>query len=267
MATSSIKRFIMKNTQSSSSFLIKITAAIFLLTFCSTSLLSQGLREKLHNPLFPNKNKHVLMMGTGIPYVGIAEYSYGFSERFSVGLLAGTTPIVPGYGLRIKYNLYQATDRSRIVFKAPILFYPETKDLGGEPWLLTWPSISYEWRLDSDVRISLGAGVVAAACANDLFGIEHPHSDKDMNTKQILDDGHDHTHEHIQSTGPHTSMPDQGFMGNIWNTVQASISVPIKEHFNFQSELALVFDGTTIADEQWVGRHPVILFIGLSYQF
>lgn len=257
----------MKNTGPIFNVIKKTMTVFFLLSINSSSLLSQNLCQSLHDPLFPKKNKHVIMMGTGIPYVGIAEYSYGFSKRFSVGILAGTTPIVPGYGLRIKYNVYQVSDISRIIFKAPMLYYPETKDLGGEPWLLTWPSLSYEWRLDSGIRLSIGAGAVAAACANDFFGIDHPHIEKDMKALKVVDDGHDHTHEHTQSSGPNTSMSNQGFMGDIWNTFQTSISVPIKDNFNFQSEVALVFDGTKIADEQWVGRHPVILFVGFSYQF
>lgn len=260
----------MKNLQSTLYLLRKTTLAFLLLLACSANLLSQDLEKRLHDPLFPNNKKHVFMMGTGIPYVGIAEYSYGFSKRFSVGLLVGTTPIVPGYGLRIKYNLYQATDNSRIIFKAPVLYYPETKDLGGEPWLLTWPSISYEWRLDSDVRVSIGAGVVAAACANDLFGIEHPHLEKVMDNHhqgEELDDGHTHDHS-VSFTKPlEMSIDNEGFMGDVWNTIQTSISVPIKNNFNFQSEFALVLDGTNIANEQWVGRHPVILFMGISYQF
>ncbi|MFT6338084.1 MAG: hypothetical protein ACI86M_003239 [Saprospiraceae bacterium] len=48
-------------------------------------------------------------------------------------------------------------------------------------------------------------------------------------------------------------MPTKGFMGDVWNTVQTSVFIPIGKQFLFQSEIALVFDGASLADEKWVG--------------
>ncbi len=213
------------------------------------------------------------MVGTGVPYVGIAEYTYGFSNKFSAGILIGSTPIVPGYGLRIKGILYQKNENFRVTAKTPILYYPKTKDLGGEPWVLAWPTINSEWKFDSGIRVAAGAGIVAAACVNSLLGLEvedgHHHATEDT---QLPEEDHSEGHHH-STEGHHSQeslmsvMPTAGFMGDVWNTIQTSISIPIGKQFLFQSEIALVFDGTSLADKKWVGRYPVILFVGVSYEF
>jgi hypothetical protein len=210
--------------------------------------------------LFPKKKSTMIMLGTGIPYVGIAEISYGISNRFSIGIMAGTTPIVPGYGIRVKSILFQKNQNFRIFFKAPILYYPKTKGLGGEPWFLTRPSLNAEWKFDSGIRVSAGIGLVAAACANDLLGLEHPHEEMKLDSHA----DHDHHHEMMPSS---MVKDDEGFMGATWNTIQTGIAIPLSKKMMFQSEFSLVLDGISIADDAWIGKVPVILFLGVSYSF
>jgi hypothetical protein len=239
----------------------------------SFTLNAQNATKKTYSqdPLFPSKNNSLVMAGTGIPFLGIAEYTYGFSNKFSAGILVGRTPIVPGYGIRIKGILYQKNDNFRVTAKTPILYYPATKDLGAEPWVLAWPTINTEWKFDSGIRVTAGAGIVAAACLNSLLGLEdeHHHIPENTQTSEI-----DHSEGHHHSTGEHHSpeslmsvMPSAGFMGDVWNTIQTSVSIPIGNQFLFQSEIALVFDGTSLADKKWIGRYPVVLFMGVSYEF
>jgi len=241
---------------------------LFIISVFFTNAFSQDIKvaDQFHDPLFPRKGEQVLLAGTGIPYVGLAEYSYGFSKRVSIGLLAGTTPIVPGIGIRVKYLISEYKNGNRLLLKTPILYYPRTRDLGGEPWILTWPTLTYEWRFKSGVRFGVGAGIVAAACVNDLLGIEHKHENEMVDGHKT--DMHDHHHEH--SHGSHTfheQHMDEGFMGDAWNTIQTSLVVPLSPRLNFISEFAVVLDGTKIADEKWVGRHPVILFLGVTHSF
>jgi hypothetical protein len=249
-------------------YLNPISSSILICLFLFSIQLnsqSQSDSKEFTDAYFPKKNKTMLTVGTGIPYIGIAEYSYGFTDKFSVGLLAGTTTIVPGYGLRIKGVLFQKSENFRVFIKAPILYYPKTKDLGGEPWVLTWPSLNAEWTLDSGIRISGGIGLVAAACANDLLGIEHPHTEPhNISSNHEHEDNSHHTH--AVST-KNTMVKQEGFMGDVWNTIQTGMTVPISKKLIFQSEFALVLDGNKVANEAWVGRYPVIVFLGISYNF
>ena len=244
--------------------------ALFLLIInaCPSDISAQDIKitDPYHDPLFPAKNEQVLLVGTGIPYVGLAEYSYGFSKRVSIGLLAGTTPIVPGIGIRVKYLMSEYKNGNRLLLKTPILYYPRTRDLGGEPWILTWPTLTYEWRFKSGIRFGIGAGVVAAACVNDLLGIEHTHENEMVDGHK--GDMHDHLHEHHHGDHAfHEQHTDEGFMGDAWNTIQTNLVVPLSPRLNFISEFAVVLDGTKIADEKWVGKHPVILFLGVTHSF
>ncbi|MFT6338083.1 MAG: hypothetical protein ACI86M_003238 [Saprospiraceae bacterium] len=133
----------------------------------SFTLNAQNGIKKIYSqdPLFPAKNNSLIMVGTGIPYVGIAEYTYGFADRFSAVILIGSTAVVLGLGLRIKGILYQKNENFRVTAKTSILYYLKTKDLGGVPRVLAWPTINTEWKRDSGIR-------AAAACVNSLLGLE-----------------------------------------------------------------------------------------------
>ena len=237
----------------------ELVLLIIILVICQLSYAqTDNHRNYALDHLFPKKKNNLITLGTGIPYTGIAEYSYGFTDRFSIGILYGLTPMVSGYGIRIKNVLHQQSDDFRLYLKTPILYYPKTQDLGGEPWFLTWPSFNAEWKFRSGLRFAVGGGIVAAACANDLLGLEHDHEEAE----------HHDEHAHVHNITPlETDTDPDGFMGDIWNTVQASIAVPIGRRFMIQTELAIVLDGISIADEAWVGRYPVILFMGVSYEF
>jgi len=245
---------------------------------------SQGLQKDkyISDYLFPEKGKSLLTLSTGIPYVAIAEYSYGFTDRFSVGVLAGTTPSVEGYGIRIKSVLFENDNDSRVYAKIPMLYYPQTKGLGGEPWLLTWPVINYEKKLKSGIRFSYGIGVVAAACANDMMDVlgigthEHGPSEEGHHQEtghlENITTGHQHDQDHHGSmvNDHHQDTMDsgeEGFMGDVWNTIQTGVTLPLTKQWIFQAEIAAVMKGYKIAGEEWVGGPPVILTLGVTKRF
>jgi len=180
----------------------------------------------------------MVTVATGIPYVGIVEYAYGISDRFSAGAIIGITPKIPGYGVRLRGTIHERGDRFRVYVRAPVLYYPRTKDLGGEPWVLTWPVVSAEWKIESGTRLSVGGGFVAAACVNSLLGLEE---------------------EEEETEG------GEGFMGGFWNTLHAGVAFPIRPRLMFQGELSAVLSGAKVAGGDWVGGPPVILVLGLSY--
>ena len=87
--------------------------------------------------LFPRKGTSQLMIATGVPYLGIAEVAYGFSNRFAAGAIVGRTPNVTGYGIRFRAILYQPNLNFRVYFRSPIFYYAKSKHFGDEPWVLT----------------------------------------------------------------------------------------------------------------------------------
>jgi hypothetical protein len=214
-------------------------------------LFAQSVSFYNGDHLFPTKGGSMVTFSTGIPYLGIAEYAYGFSDRFSVGLIAGVTPNVEGYGVRIRGILYQPSERFRLYFRAPMFYYPQTKGLGGEPWVLAWPVISGEWKMDSGTRVSLGGGAVVASCFHSLM--RHLGLRKKSETTDMTSEGNDDN--------------PRGFMGGVWNTVHAGVAFPISQHIMIQTEASLVMRGFRVAGDDWVGGPPVIIVAGLSYSF
>ena len=179
---------------------------------------------------------------TGIPYVAIAELAYGFTDRFSVGVLGGIVPHNPGGGLRFRYLLAQPSGNFRVHLKMPVIYYPKAKSLGCpecEPWFLTWPAVSAEWRRPGGTRWWVGAGVVAAACADTVFGREN---------------------EAMETGG--------GIQEGTWNTLQFGFSKPVTRKLAFQLEIAPVLEGRKLASRRtWVGGPPLILTTGFSYSY
>ncbi|HYM20149.1 MAG TPA: hypothetical protein VEW28_03990 [Candidatus Kapabacteria bacterium] len=191
--------------------------------------------------LFCPEGHSMVTAATGIPYIGIAEYAYGISDKTTIGLVYGQTPVVTGYGARVRSIISEPSERVRIYFRAPLFYYPQTHDLGGEPWFLTWPVVNVEYTRDCGRRMWAGIGAVGAVCAHSLartLGLEHS-----------------------------TEMMGEGFHGGLWNTVQVGGTQPITSNLVAQVEFGVVMNGLKVAKpDDWVGGPPVILTMGLTYQ-
>ena len=254
----------------------------FLTVSITTNCFAQEAEvDSVHmDHLFPQKGKSLFTFATGVPYIAIGEYAYGFTDRFSVGVLVGVTPSIPGYGLRLNTILYK-NGNSRVYARVPLLYYPQTKGLGGEPWLLTWPVVNYEKTFESGLRFSVGGGIVAAACVNDMLDVlgiaEHKHGSLEQafitspvhhgetNDHHSYDDGH-----HMEGNAGQVNLvhnDEEGFMGDLWNTVQMGVAFPISKKCMFQAEIAAVLKGFSIAGDEWVGGSPVIMTVGISHAF
>lgn len=216
-------------------------ALLTALAVSSVSLSQEGIDHRDH--LFAASGRSMVTVSTGIPYVGIAEYAYGVSDRFSLGVVAGLTPNVEGYGVRIRAILSQPSESFRVYFRAPLFYYPKTRDLGGDPWILTWPVLSGEWALSSGERVSVGGGFIVASCFDSFarkFGLQSEKQGDEM---------------------------EEGFMGGVWNTVHAGAAFPVSQNLMFQAEASYVMHGVGFANRDWVGGPPVILVLGLSRSF
>lgn len=167
-------------------------------------------------------------LATGIPFVGVAEYAYGVTDRFTVGVLGGLTPAVEGFGVRMRGVVYQKHDFYRVYFCTPVIYYPTLS--GGDPWWLARPNINFEWVTNSNVRYKFGGSMILAASNNSIFG------DADKATLE----------------------PDA------WSSVHAGISLPFRRNMYFQAEMSYVSKGIKPIKD-FVGAPPVILVLGLSY--
>ena len=211
-----------------------------------TVITSSGLRaqDMCTTPptdhLFAGEGHSMFSAATGIPYIGIGEYAYGISDKTTIGVLYGQTPVIEGYGLRIRTIMAEPSERVRVYFRAPLFYYPKTHDLGGEPWFLAWPVVNAEYRRDCGRRIWAGLGEVGAVCAHSLgrtLGLEKEHE-----------------------------MMGEGFEGGLWNTIQVGATQPFSDRLVAQAEVGLVMKGLSIAKpSEWIGGPPVILTMGLSY--
>lgn len=192
--------------------------------------------------LIPRAGKSIGTLLTGVPYAVIAEYAYGFTDRFSAGVIAGVLEnSQPGYGVRLRYIIAQPSRDFRIHFRVPIIFYPKGKSFGCpgcEAWFLAWPALNAEWRVARGARVWTGVGLVATACASTVL----------------------HTRNAEMETGA-------GVHEGTWNTFQFGYSKPVSRRVSFQFEAAAVMTGAKLATKTWVGGPPVILTTGFSYSF
>jgi len=170
-------------------------------------------------------------MTTGIPYVAIGEYAYGISDRVTLGVLAGSTPNVEGYGIRARLVVYEPREDFRVYFCTPVLYYPTTKALGGDPWWLARPNINFEWMTERGFRYKVGGSLIVASSNHALFG-----------------------------NPAHAKFPP-----GVWNAVHGGVSLPLGSSATVQCETSLVMDGVHVAGSNWIGGPPVIVILGVSW--
>ena len=167
-------------------------------------------------------------VATGIPYLAIGEYAYGISDRVTLGVLAGQTPSVQGYGIRARAVLYEPASDFRIYFCTPVFFYPHASIGGHGSWWLTRPNLNFEWMTPSGFRYKVGGSMIAVVSQRELTG--------------------------------GASEPVR-----FWDAVHGGFSFPIGPRGTFQFEGSLVTRGLQVAGIDWVGGPPVILVIGTSW--
>jgi hypothetical protein len=182
--------------------------------------------------LFPESGHLAAGVGTGVPFVSIAEVAYAVSDRIALGAIGGVTPSVVGAGLRPRFAFWDdGTYRLRLTL--PILYYPKTHMSGGEPWFLVNPVLSVDRRLGENARISAGAGLVGAACVDSVFGQEHM----------------------------------ERFMGGIWNTLQAGGALRIAARTEAFVDAQVILRGIALAGDEWIGGPPLVASFGVVHAF
>jgi len=187
------------------------------------------------DPLFPHAGHFSGTVASGVPFVGVGEAAYGFTDRFALGAMVGLTPNVGsvqgtfGVGLRPRGVVFTSGAwRSSLV--APVLYYPKVSGFGGdmEPWMLVQPTLTLERSLGSATSVHVGAGLIAAACMDSILTLGKEH---DM-------------------------------QGGVWNTATAGVTTRLSEHTTLFAEAGLVLKGVVPAPD-WIGG-PAIAFVGVT---
>lgn len=229
----------------------RIFHLLFIFFIGLTTIPGVKCQEKItfdYDYLMPQKGKSMVELYTGFPYVAIGQYSYGFSNRFSVGIIYGYTPFVRGYGLRIKSVIAQPSKSMRIYMKSPLIYYPKMQTGEVDPWVLAWPTMNVEWKLKNGGRVWTGVGLIGAACTEFFFKPKDGHEEY----------GPDHE--------PGTEKDE--VMANLWNTFQIGYSKPVSKKLSYVIEIAPVMEGLKIkSPDGFLDGAPVIVTLGLSYSF
>jgi hypothetical protein len=223
--------------------------ALMIIISCSCLQEMKGQEKKVftHDYLMPTKGKSMVEFYSGIPYVAIGQYSYGFSNRFSVGVIYGYTPIEKGYGLRMKAIIAQPSESFRLNMKSTFIYYPGMKSGENEPWLLAWPTLNGEWKLKNGSRVWTGVGLVGAACVDYIFPSE----------------------EHHEPPEPGT-MPgkEEEEMTSLFNTFQFGYSKPLSSKWSFVAEVAPVMEGFKLKSPNgFLDTTPFVVTLGLTCTF
>jgi hypothetical protein len=195
-----------------------------------------------HDPSFPDG--FAASAATGIPFVGIAELSYGVSDAFALGGMLGVTPVTIGVGLRPRAQV-SLSGSHRLSFVAPALYYPMHPNPRISPWVLARPVVLWERRA-AGLGFGLGTGVVVTASTDGILTTTDEESARDSN----------------YARGTELEPAPFGF----WETVVATTSLPLGSASSAFAEAGVVFDGFRIADDEWVGGPPVIVVLGVSRQ-
>ena len=187
------------------------------------------------DPLFPHAGHFSGTVASGLPFVGIGEAAYGFTDRFAVGAMVGLTPNVGtiqgtlGVGLRPRGVVF-ASGAWRSSLVAPVLYYPRVSGFGGdmEPWMLVQPTLTLERSLGTDTSAHVGVGLIGAACMDSILTLGKEH---DMD-------------------------------GGVWNTATVGGSTRLGPRTAVFAEAGLVLHGVVPAQD-WIGG-PVIAFVGVT---
>jgi hypothetical protein len=187
------------------------------------------------DPLFPHAGHFAGTVASGVPFVGVGEAAYGFTDRFALGAMVGATPNVGGIegtlgvGLRPRGVVFTSGAwRSSLV--APVLYYPQVSGFGGkmEPWMLVQPTLTLEHSLGPDASVHVGVGLIAAACMDSILTLGKEH---DM-------------------------------QGGVWNTATLGASTRLSAHTTLFAEAGIVLQGVVPATD-WIGG-PAIAFVGVT---
>jgi len=183
------------------------------------------------------------------PPVLIGDVTYGISKRVSLGIVGGTQGSLALVGPKVNVLVAQPSNNFRVLFRFLSIYYPERNgkflfDRNNKhvlPWMLSMAFFDAEWKTQRGIRWSLGMGGFETHCVDGMIA--------------LLSGEKDHDNE--------KDMPME-----LFNTVQASMSVPVSKRLIFRIETILVLKGyQLIPFDVYKVASPVNPFINFIYKF
>ena len=216
------------------------------------SILAQSVveQENRHDPDFPGRkifNAGVMTTYTAItpPPALVGDITYGFSAKFSVGLIAGTTGAQSLAGTKLNVILY-GRNNFRVIYRMVMLYYPgrdgqylfDKSDTFIMPWMLTMGAINAEWTSPKNIRWSLGMGVLETHCIEGM--------------KQYF-------------WGETEKAKVSPF--EVFHTLNGSVSIPVSKKFTFRPEVIAVMKDGQLVKRGDFRVFPINPFLKLIYTF
>lgn len=209
-----------------------------------------------HYPLKGRFNAGILTTYSGLtpPPVLIGNVTYGISNKFSVGIVGGTTGNLAVTGIKLNAVIFQRNN-FRLAYRMISVYYPERNgtflfDRTNKhvmPWMLSMGVVDAEWRTDKGIRWSLGMGLMETHCVDGMkkwLGNLIHHS----NGSDSEDDG---------------DLPFE-----VFTTLQGSVSIPVSKRLTFRPEVYTVFKGTRLINRgEFMVGFPIIATVSLVYSF
>jgi hypothetical protein len=225
---------------------------MFILFFvCLFQKVSAQSPNRFQNdPYFPAKGRFnagfiTTYRGSSVPApVAIGEVTYGFSNKFSMGVVGGTTGTLSVVGIRLAGNFYQKNN-FRLLGHLSIIYYPERKGtylfdqshVDVMPWMLSMGFLDAEWRLRNGVRLSAGMGLLETHCVDGMMNLL-------FNSKGEADE-----------------------VFQVFNTLRTSVAIPLSRRFTLQPEAIMVMRGAQIVSSDTEKVGPLYLYLHFVYTF
>ncbi|MDZ4715859.1 MAG: hypothetical protein SH819_10365 [Cytophagales bacterium] len=230
---------------------MKAVVIILLVAGLARAQENPGKIQNQNDPHFPATHKlnaGIITTYTGStpPPVLIADVNYGISNRFSVGIIGGTTGTMALVGVKLNAVLYQQ-EKFRSIFRMVSVYYPErngtflfdNENRYVMPWMFTFGVVDGEWKSNNGTRWSIGMGLLETHCVEDM----------------AMWFGHLGGHEH------------EGSLIEMFNTVQASASIPVSSRITIRPELIVVMRGLRVINLHEFKVNPVAPYLNIVYSF
>lgn len=177
-------------------------------------------------------------LATGIPFLVTGELSLGITDYGAIGVLGGATPTVSGFGARPR-GAVPLSKHLRLLLSAPFIYYPRHSD--GPAWWLSRPSGALEWQASDEWSVGAGAGVIGIATNDALFGGDPGDTTTSAYGRQF----------HNRRT-------------DLWWTANALASFAFSARSRIFADVTCIFRDYTPARSTWVGKTPVLFFLGVT---
>ena len=215
---------------------------------------AQGEDRFKNDPYFPGKHKFTAGVitsytGTTPPPVLIADVTYGVSNKFSFGIVGGTTGNLALCGFRLHANLLEHNN-FRLLYRMTNIYYFERNgtflfDKTNKqvmPWMLTLGMLDAEWRFDSGIRWSIGPGFLETHCIDGMMNL-------------------------LTGRTPSPKEKEEELEFELFNTIQTSVSIPLSKKFTFRPEVITVWDGVQLVSGNGHKVRPLYIYLNLVYRF